>query len=403
MMEYKKDMKCIVNRRARSGIGGKVSVEEFSKEAIHGVRSFHKSFPMYEVTPLHNLATLSQSLGTARIWLKDESFRFGLNAFKVLGGSYAIGKYLAKKLNMDISEISFGVLRSEETRARLGDITFVTATDGNHGRGVAWAAGQLGQKSVVFMPKGSAEARLENIKREGASASITDLNYDDTVRLAKQYADQQGGVVIQDSAREDYMEIPGWIMQGYATIIDEAMEQLAERGEAKPTHVFLQAGVGTFAAGITAYLVSSFGADHPIIVIAEPDEADCFFRSTSAGDGEPHSVTGFMPTIMAGLACGEPCSISWQILKDYADFFLSCSDGVTVEGMKTLAHPLSGDPKVISGESGAVGLGIVKTVLADEKFDQLREQLKIDENSRIMVISTEGDTDPENYARIVEG
>ncbi len=393
-------VKSIENDGARSGQGSKVSVGSFSKDVIGKVRGFHKSFPEYKVTPVQSLKELSKELGVEGMWVKDESFRFGLNAFKVLGGSYALGKYLAKQLDMDISDITFEKLKTEEIRRKLGDITFVTATDGNHGRGVAWAAAQLGQKSVVLMPKGSAEIRLKNIQKEGADARITDLNYDDTVRLAKQYAKETGGVIIQDSVKEGYEEIPTWIMQGYTTIIDEALEQIKDDSGALPTHVFLQAGVGAFAAGITAYLVSVLGDKRPIIIIVEPDEAACFFLSVKAGDGKPHAITGFMPTIMAGLACGEPCDLSWKILRDYADFFISCADEVTAEGMRTLAHPLPGDPKVVSGESGAVGTGLIKAILQGREFEQMKQQLQIDEHSRILCISTEGDTDPENYRKI---
>lgn len=400
-MNNERKIKCITNENARDEKYIKTPVREFNKKNIFEVRNFHRSFPQYRETPLQELNALSGALGVENIWMKDESYRFGLNAFKVLGGSYAVGKYLAKRLNIDISELSFEKLRSGEIRDKLGDLTFVTATDGNHGRGVAWAAGQLGQKSVVFMPKGSAEARLMNIRKEGAEASITDLNYDDTVRLAKRYAKEHGGVVIQDSVKEGYTEIPTWIMQGYTTIIDEALEQIAQRVNALPTHVFLQAGVGAFAAAIVAYLASAFGNVRPITVIVEPDEAACFFISMEAGDGKPHAVTGFMPTIMAGLACGEPCNLSWEIMKDYADCFISCSDEITIEGMRTLAHPLPGDHRIISGESGAVGLGLVKTILGNSKFDQVKDQLKINKDSRILLISTEGDTDPENYQRVI--
>lgn len=393
-------VKSIENEGARRNRHNKVTVDQFGKDAMEKVRNFHKSFPEYKVTPLWSLRELSKDLGVETIWVKDKSFRFGLNAFKVLGGSYALGKYLAKQLDMDISEITFEKLKAEEIRRKLGDITFVTATDGNHGRGVAWAAAKLGQKSVVLMPKGSAEIRLKNILNEGADARITDLNYDDTVRLAKQYAMEIGGVIIQDSVKEGYEEVPTWIMQGYTTIIDEALEQIKNDSGSLPTHVFLQAGVGAFAAGITAYLVSVLGDERPIISIVEPDEAACFFLSVKAGDGEPHAVTGFMPTIMAGLACGEPCDLSWKILRDHVDFFISCTDEVTAEGMRTLAHPLPGDPVVVSGESGAVGTGLIKTILQGKKLEKIRQQLQINEHSRILLISTEGDTDPENYRRI---
>lgn len=181
----------VENNNAKSE---KESVAVMNSKIMEEVRSFHQSFPEYQITPLHSLDHLAKKLEINKIWVKDESYRFGLNAFKVLGGSYAVGKYLAKKLNMDISELSFEKLKSKEIKERLGDITFVTATDGNHGRGIAWAASQLGQKSVVYMPKGASEIRLNNIKAEGAEASITDLNYDGTVQLASQMAKENGWI-----------------------------------------------------------------------------------------------------------------------------------------------------------------------------------------------------------------
>ena len=195
----------------------------------------------------------------------------------------------------------------------MGEITFVTATDGNHGRGVAWAANQLGQKAVVYMPKGSSQIRLENIRKENAEASIIDGNYDDAVRLADEMARKHGWVVIQDTAWDGYEDIPTWIMQGYGTLIDEAFEQLKEHSVEKPTHVFLQAGVGSFAGAVQGYLAAKFGHDRPITIIVEPDDANCLYRS--AISGERQIVDGDMPTIMAGLACGEPNTISWEVLK----------------------------------------------------------------------------------------
>ncbi|MBW9151052.1 diaminopropionate ammonia-lyase [Clostridium estertheticum] len=393
-------IKYITNEDARKVYNKKASVEFIDKKVVKKVRNFHKSFSEYKITPIHSLKELSKELGVSNIWVKDESYRFGLNAFKVLGGSYAVGKYLADKLNMDISELSFEKLRSKEIKEKLGDITFVTATDGNHGRGIAWAAKQLGQKSVVFMPKGSSEVRLNNIRKEGAEASITDLNYDDAVRLANKYADEHNGVIVQDSAWEGYTDIPTWIMQGYATLIDEAIEQIKEEGDIL-THVFLQAGVGSFAGSIQGYLAAEFGADRPITTIVEPNEAACIFNSIKEKDGKPHAVIGYMPTIMAGLACGEPNIVSFGILRDYADMYISCPDYVTARGMRILGNPLKGDPKVISGESGAVCLGMVSLILGDDNLKEIAEKLKLNKDSKILIISTEGDTDPISYKKIV--
>ncbi|MCC0692489.1 diaminopropionate ammonia-lyase [Clostridioides difficile] len=396
-----KDIKYIQNENARNLHKSKVSVDFINKEQIEKIRNFHKSFSEYKVTPLHSLSELANELGISNIWLKDESYRFGLNAFKSLGGSYAVGKYIAKKLNMDISNLSFEMLNSKNIKEKLGDLTFVTATDGNHGRGIAWFANQIGQKSVVFMPKGSSEIRLNNIRKEGAEASITDLNYDDAVRLATKYADENNGVIIQDTAWDGYEEIPTWIMQGYVTLIDEAIEQINSLDNGIPTHVFLQAGVGSFAGTVQGYLEYVFGNNRPITTIVEPNEAACIFKSAEINDQKPHAITGFMETIMAGLNCGEPNTIGWNILRDYSDMYISCPDYVAARAMRILANPLKGDPKVVSGESGAVGLGILSLILEEDGLKEIADKLNINKDSKILVISTEGDTDPENYKRIV--
>jgi diaminopropionate ammonia-lyase len=315
----------------------------------------------------------------------------------VLGGSFAIGNYLARKLNKSIDEVSFSMLLDPEVKKQLGDLTFVTATDGNHGRGVAWTANQLGMKSVVYMPKGSAEERLENIRAAGADASITDLNYDDAVRLANRQAEEKGWIVVQDTAWEGYEEIPTWIMQGYGTMGLEAFEQLPE----KPTHIFLQAGVGSMAGAMAGLLSDIYGEDRPIIVIVEPNKADCLFRTAEANDGTLHIVTGNMDTIMAGLACGEPCSIGWNVLKNYADFFISCPEYVAANGMRILGNPLGKDDRVISGESGAAAFGAVAEIMKNPELANMKEALCLNENSRVLCFSTEGDTDKENYKAIV--
>jgi diaminopropionate ammonia-lyase len=395
------ELKYVANERARKEEVEESTVAFLNRETVNRVRTFHQSFPQYEVTPLHSLNKLAGRLGVNKIWVKDESFRFGLNAFKVLGGSYAAGMVLAEKLDREPAQLTFGELNTDAVRAQLGGVTFVTATDGNHGRGIAWAAQQLGQKSVVFMPRGSSETRLANIRKEGSDASVTHLNYDDAVRWACTYAAENNGTLVQDSAWDGYEQIPVWIMQGYCTLIDEVMEQIRAEGEEAPTHVFLQAGVGSFAASMLGYLLMQFGADRPVTVIVEPDEAACIYKSVAAGDGKPHAVEGYMPTIMAGLACGEPSTVAWPLLRDYADLYISCPDCTAASGMRILGNPLEGDPKVISGESGAVGLGVLSSILAHGDQHELAERLKLDQDAKILLISTEGDTDPESYREIV--
>lgn len=385
----------LVTREHSSGNGCDLSF--LNRETAEKIRNFHKSFPMYHPTPLAHLPETAKALGLGDVYVKDESYRFGLNAFKVLGGSFAIGNYLAGRLGKDISEVTYEMLVSPETKEQLGDITFVTATDGNHGRGVAWTANQFKLKSVVYMPKGSAAERLNNILAEGADASITDMNYDEAVRLANSQAEQKGWVMVQDTAWEGYEDIPTWIMQGYGTMGLEAYEQLSE----KPTHIFLQAGVGSMAGAVTGLFSSIHGKDRPVITVVEPNKADCLYRTAEANDGQRHFVTGDMNTIMAGLACGEPCSIGWNILADYADHFISCPDYVAAKGMRILGNPAKNDDRVISGESGAAAFGCVAEIMTNPELVDLKEKLGLDETSKVLFISTEGDTDQANYKAIV--
>lgn len=390
----------IINTRKKSPREA-ASLAAYSLEEAARAQAFHESFAEYAPTPLVRLRALAADLGLGEIYVKDESRRFGLNAFKVLGGAYAIGRYLAAKLEEPIETLTREKLCSSEVRQRLGDITFVTATDGNHGRGVAWTAQQLGQKAVVFMPKGSAASRAENIRKTGAVCTVTDLNYDDAVRLANQYAKEHNGVMVQDTAWEGYKDIPRWIMQGYMTLAHEAAQQLCACGVSRPTHLFLQAGVGSFAGAVLGYFAARLGEDAPITTIVEPRLADCIFGSLKAADGRPHPVTGDMPTIMAGLACGEPSTVSWNVLRDYAAASLACDDCIAANGMRILAAPRAGDVPVVSGESGAVTLGALEYLMKHESMAGLRDALGLNARSQVLLISTEGDTSPEIYRNIV--
>ncbi|MBQ9979910.1 MAG: diaminopropionate ammonia-lyase [Oscillospiraceae bacterium] len=361
---------------------------------------FHSGMEGYKPTPLVSLDALASQLGLGKLWIKDESHRFGLNAFKALGGSYAMAKYLCRRLDIPLDEKAFDILRSQDTLAKLGQITFVTATDGNHGRGVAWSARLLGHKAVVYMPAGTAAERLENIRAQGAQADIMDFNYDDCVRLASRMADEQGWVLVQDTAWEGYEDIPTGIMQGYCTMAGEAAEQMAPLS---PTHLFLQAGVGSMAGAVAGYFAARFEDAPPVTVVVEPDRADCHYRTALADDGKLHFVTGDMNSMMAGLCCGEPCTISWEILKCRARAFVSCGDEYSARGMRLLGRPLAGDEKIISGESGAVTAGVIHGIMTEPALAELKATLGLDESSRVLLISTEGDTDRENYRKILAG
>ncbi|HGM9927890.1 TPA: diaminopropionate ammonia-lyase [Providencia stuartii] len=371
----------------------------FTDEITAEVLAFHKKINGYDATPLVSLKKLASRIGVKNIFVKDESKRFGLNAFKVLGGSYALGKLLAEKLDVPITELDFktvGTLLPEP-------LTFTTATAGNHGTGVAWAARELGQKAVVFMPKGSAQASVDRIKSLGAACIVTDVNYDDTVRLASMKADSKGWTLVQDTAWEGYEKIPSWISQGYMTMAKEAFDQLAISGEGKPTHVFLQAGVGAMAGGILGYCADVLGPRNFTSVIAEPAAADCLFRSISTDDGHRVAVTGSLNSIMAGLACGEVNPVTWDILRDTGNFFISADDRIAATGMRVLGNPLSGDTGVISGESGALNMGLLYYLMtsSEPEVQQYRAQVGLTEESEILIFSTEGDTNPARYRSIV--
>lgn len=373
----------------------------FSQTAVKEAKNFLQSYENYAPTPLVALDHLASHLKVKNIFVKDESKRFGLNAFKVLGGIYAIARYLAKKLDRDIATLSFQELKSPEVKAKLGELTFISATDGNHGKGVAWAARELGHQAVIYLPKGASIHRVEAIKAEGATAEVTSFNYDESVRLAAQTAAENDWIVLQDTAWEGYEEIPEWIMQGYAVLGSEIVEQMKEITTEAPTHLFLQAGVGSYAASIAAHFLQQYSEQPPKIVLVEPAEANCFYQSFVSNEEAYAIVSGNLQTIMAGLSCGEPNPVAWELLKRYTDYAVSSDDVLAAVGMRVLGNPVADDPRIIAGESGAVTTGLVYTLLTDEKYTVEKMALEIGEDAKIVVINTEGDTDPENYRKIV--
>ena len=374
------------------------SVADFSQAELSKALAFHRTIPGYAPTPLTALERLAAYFGVRSLHVKDESKRFGLKAFKALGGAYAMARHIAERLGQDIGELPYDVMVSDAVRARLGEVVFATTTDGNHGRGVAWMARQLKQKAVVYMPKGSSIERLEAIRAEGAEAEIVEMNYDEAVRMTAQRAAERGWLVVQDTAWDGYEKIPLWIMQGYGTLMLESLQQL---DEVPPTHVFIQAGVGSLAGAVQGFLTSSYGAERPKVIVAEARAADCLYRSARARDGAPVAVGGDLATVMAGLACGEANTIGWKILRDYASAFVSCPDYVATRGMRIYGNPLPGDPRVCSGESGAVTLGLFSLLMQAPSLAAARDALGLGKDSRVLLVSTEGDTDPQRYLDIV--
>ena len=389
-------IRCITNPHSTKG-----SCPDFlSRAATEPVRHLHQSIPAYQQTPLISLPGLAKKLGIGDVCVKDESKRFGLKAFKGLGGTYALCRVVCEKLGLDYRTVTFQQLQEEKNREKISKMIFVTTTDGNHGKGISWAAGLLGAQAYIYMPRGSVEARAQAIRDAGkAVVTITDLSYDDAVQYTAKLAKENGWYLIQDTSWAGYEEIPMWIIQGYTTMIYEALDQMDEMRK-KPTHVFLQAGVGAMAGGVLGALCCNYPNDLPVVSIVEPAEVACIFESARCGDGEEHDATGSEVTIMAGLNCGRPCGITWPILRDFADFYFACPDWVAARGMRVLAAPTSGDRAVVSGESGAVTTGLL-SLLDKQEFSAFRKKLGLNEQSVVLLINTEGDTDPEGYQRIV--
>ena len=376
-------------------------LKEFSQEVVDTVGNFHKSFKEYEPTPLVELKELAAYIGVKNVFVKDESHRFNLNAFKVLGGSFAVAKYVAAKLNVDIKTVDYDWLTSDEVKKQLDGLTIVTATDGNHGRGIAWTAKELGMHAKVFMPKGSTQARADHITKLGSEVQITEWNYDDTRRHAVKIAEENGWAIIQDTTWEGYEEIPLWTMQGYTTMASEAREQLEEFGIKKPSHLFLQAGAGSLAGAISGYFTEYYKEKLINTTIIEPATANGLFKTAEQNNGGLYFAKGDLKTIMAGLSVGEPCTVGWTILDKYASNFISCDDSFSAKGCRVLGNPIGNDERIVSGESGSVGIGVLVELMTNPAYIQAKEALKLDKNSEVLIFSTEGDTDEDMYRKIV--
>ena len=390
MNTFKPIIECILN----PFLSEVVEAPSFANiDRVKEVEIFHKSLPGYQVTPLLKLGGLAARLGIHTLMIKDESQRFELKAFKVLGASYAIAKEIKQRLSLENEEITFEAISSQGEA--LKSLTFVTATDGNHGRAVAWSTKQFGCNAVVFMPRGTSKFRLEAIQSYGAQAAITDLNYDETVIFAAQQAKKNNWILLQDTSWEDYKTVPKHIMQGYFSLVSEFEHQTMMW----PTHVLVQAGVGSFAAAIFSYFLAS-PKPTPKLILVEPAGAACFFNSIEIGDGKPH-LTKELNTIMAGLSCGQPSILAWEIIKLYCDAFVICQDQIAMKGVRLLANPVGGDAIVISGESGAVPVGLIDEICSNQEHIAVKERLKFDSTSKILICSTEGDTDPKVYNQIV--
>ncbi|AZO55439.1 MULTISPECIES: diaminopropionate ammonia-lyase [unclassified Mesorhizobium] len=342
-------------------------------------------------TPLHALPALAGELGLAALHVKDEGFRLGLGSFKALGGAYAVFRLVLEEASKRLGRsVDVGDLDRPEVRSVAATMTVACATDGNHGRSVAQGAELVGAKAAIFVHAGVSDERVAAIARYGAEMIRVDGNYDDSVRQAARIAAEKGWTVVSDTSWPGYERIPGLVMQGYTAIVREALRQLSE----PPTHVFVQAGVGGIAAAIAGHLAIVLGEARPVFTVVEPARAACVFGAAKAG--HPVKIAHGEATVMAMLECYEASPVAWRVLARVADAFMTVDEDDAVAVMRRLARPAGNDPAIVAGESGGVGLAGLIRAMADDGAE-----LGLDANSRVLVINTEGATDPRRYAELV--
>lgn len=383
-----------LNRGLRSGPYGDAERAILSRAAAAAARAQISHWPGYAATPLRPLPVLAGRLAVARIDYKDEAGRFGLGSFKALGGAYAVCRLLVEHVGRATgTPPSASDLLAGRHRVATRDLTVTCATDGNHGRSVAWAAKMFGCRCVIYLHATVSAARTEAIARYGAEIVRVPGTYDDAVRAAAAAAARLGWLVVSDTSYSGYMDVPRDVMQGYTVMVDEALDQLAAEAAAPPSHVFVQGGVGGLAAAVTAHLWESFPARRPCVVVVEPVTAACLFASAEAG--YPVPVGGDLDTIMAGLACGEVSPLAWSILAPGATAFMTIVDAAAEAAMCLLA---GFDPPVVAGESAVAGLA---GLLCLAERPHWRSAIGLDTQSTVLLIGSEGDTDPDSYRRIV--
>ncbi|MBN9512542.1 MAG: diaminopropionate ammonia-lyase [Alphaproteobacteria bacterium] len=344
-------------------------------------------------TPLHSLPGLAAQLGLASLHIKDEGQRLGLGSFKALGGSYAVIRLVLEEASRRLGRtVDVGELHDAAVKAIAATMTFACATDGNHGRSVAQGAALVGARSVIFVHGGVSDRRVAAIARFGAEMVRVEGTYDDSVIEAARVANEKGWTIVSDTSWPGYERIPLLVMQGYTAIVHEALRQLAD----PPTHVFVQAGVGGVAAAIAGYLALALGDNRPRFVVVEPARAACLFETAKAG--HLVKIAHGEPTVMAMLECYEPSRVAWRVLARAADAFMTVEEEDAVAAMNRLARPAGGDPVIVGGESGVAGLaGLTRAATIPE----LGAKLALDRSSRVLVINTEGATDPVRYAELV--
>ncbi|MHB8331418.1 MAG: diaminopropionate ammonia-lyase [Candidatus Dormibacteria bacterium] len=345
--------------------------------------AFHRTIPGYAPTPLRSLSDLARELGVGELWVKDESRRLGLPSFKLLGGSWAVHRVLLERAGLPLEGAGWAELRS--AAAKMGDLTLVTATDGNHGRGVAHMARALGLGAVVLVPQGTRPARIRALEDEGAAVRVHPGSYDQAVDAAAAAASSQGWLLVADVATGTDLTVPGWVMDGYQTIFAECADQLPGPVDA----VVVQAGVGALAGAAARFYLG--GPRPPRMAVVEPLSAACCLASARAG--QRLSIDATQDSIMVGLNCGTPSVVAWPYIRAAATVFCAIDDEWARQAMRRLAGV-----GIEAGESGAAGLA---GLLALNRHPQARQALGLHPQARVLILNTEGATDPAGYRAVV--
>jgi diaminopropionate ammonia-lyase len=351
-------------------------------------------WPGYQATPLHRLTHLAARFGVQSIDYKDESQRFALKSFKALGGAYAVFRLIQKAIARQYPGVQATVadILSGRFKETIAALTVTCATDGNHGRSVAWGAQTFGCCCVIYVHQSVSQGRADAIAAFGAEVIRVSGNYDDSVRHAEQQAKAHGWTVVSDTTYEGYREIPIDVMHGYGVMAREVVAEMPT----PPTHVIVQAGVGAFAAAVCATFWLAWGAERPRFILVEPQNAACFFESGLVG--HPVAVAGELDTVMAGLACGEVSPVAWDILRFGVQAYVTLADDFALQAMSLLAEPSAPDPAIVAGETGSVGLGLL---LAAEQSPEMTQLFGLNAHSRVLLLGSEGDTDPVIYQSVV--
>ena len=367
-----------------------------NKEGLAEARKCISAWPGYAATPLLELPALAQELGIGRLFYKQESERFGLRSFKPLGGAYAVQQCLMREIaiRLDRKNVTSDDILSRKYDTIVSDLTVTAATDGNHGRSVAWGAQLFGCRCVIYINKTVTPEREKAIEAYGAEVRRYPGSYDDAVREAFDIAKRENWFVIPDTTDGNIIDAPRDVTQGYAVMAAEAIEQLPDN---KPlTHMFLQAGVGGMAAAMCGQFWLEFGASKPRSILVEPEQAACWFASLEKG--EPIVIDGDIDSFMAGLACGEISSLAWEILKPGTFAAMTIKDEVAPLVMRHLASGFNDDPAIVAGESGVAGLAGLIMASLDEPS---RQMLGLNQNSIVLVFGSEGATDETMYHNVV--